>query len=237
MRHRIKGRILSRTSSHRRSMYRNMAASLIRSVRVDEDDPRKPKVPGRIVTTTAKAKAVQPFVEKLVTLARKAVEHMDNAEQFATSAEKHTEEWRSWRESEQWNQWNQAMAPAVALRRRAFNILRDEEAVDVLFDELAERFENRSGGYTRIVRLSGVRLGDGGEEAILEFVGERDRVSTKAKAPVVTDTGTEDEATEGAAAGTTDVPTGETAEAEPDAEQQEQASAEEASSDEPEKKE
>ncbi len=187
MRHRMRGRKLGRNAAHRRAMFRNMASSLIRSLRVDEDDKNKPRVPGRIVTTVAKAKELRPFVEKLITLARKATQHEDRAEEFATSAARGSVNWKNWRESEQWNRWNQAIAPAVAIRRRAFAILRDKEAVDILFNELAERFENRPGGYTRVVRVPQVRLGDGGPQALIEFVGERDRVQAKRKAPVVAD--------------------------------------------------
>jgi len=183
----MRGRKLGRNSSHRKAMFRNMACSLIRSVRVDEDDDQRPKVPGRIVTTLAKAKELRPIVEKLVTLARKAAPHEERAKEFATSAERHTAEWKSWRESEQWNKWNQAIAPAVTIRRRAFAKLRDNQAVDVLFDELVERFEGRPGGYTRVIRLATVRLGDAGKQALIEFVGERDRVRSKRSAPVVTE--------------------------------------------------
>jgi large subunit ribosomal protein L17 len=183
----MRGRKLGRNSSHRKAMFRNMACSLIRSVRVDEDDDQRPKVPGRIVTTLAKAKELRPIVEKLVTLARKAAPYEVSAKEFATSAERNTAEWKTWRQSEQWNKWNQAIAPAVTMRRRAFAKLRDNQAVDILFDELAERFEDRPGGYTRVIRLATVRLGDAGRQALIEFVGERDRVRRKRKAPVVTD--------------------------------------------------
>lgn len=200
MRHRMRGRKLGRNASHRKAMFRNMAASLIRTVRIDEDDKQKPKVPGRIVTTLPKAKELRPFIEKLVTLAKKATVHEERARQFATTADRNSSEWKQWRESDQWQKWNQAIAPAVALRRRAFAVLRDREAVSILFDELAERFEDRPGGYTRVVGLSNVRLGDAGRQALIEFVGERDRVRAARRAPLVTDdepdTETFDEATD-----------------------------------------
>ena len=67
-------------------------------------------------------------------------------------------------------------------------MLRDNEAVDILFDELAERFADRTGGYTRVVRLAKVRLGDAGQQALVEFVGDRDRVrSQRRTAPIVSD--------------------------------------------------
>jgi len=193
MRHRVRGRHLGRTPSHRKAMFRNMAVSLIRSVREDPDMEGAPKVRGRIVTTVAKAKELRPFLEKLVTMARKSLPIQREADELKTDADKNTEEWRKWRSSEDWNKWNQAQAPALAFRRRAFSILRDDEAVDILFDEIAERFEDRPGGYTRIVRLAQPRLGDAGAQALFEFVGERDRVKTKAAAaPVVV---TDDEET------------------------------------------
>jgi large subunit ribosomal protein L17 len=187
MRHRKHGRKLGRNASHRRALFRNMASQLIRSVRVDEEDKTRPKVPGRIVTTLAKAKELRPYVEKLITMAIRAAEHSQKAREFKTPAERNTAEWKKWRESEQWNKWNQAVAPSVALRRRAFSILRDREAVSVLFSELAERFADRPGGYTRVVRLAQVRLGDAGRKAIIEFTGVRDRAKSgrRRPAPVV----------------------------------------------------
>lgn len=117
MRHRVAGFKLGRTTSHRIAMTRNMAASVIEHE--------------RIITTLPKAKAVKPFIEKLVTLSKEASQHN---------------------------------------RRRAFAKLRNKEAVEKLFDTLGPRFEDRPGGYLRIVKLAKRRLGDGGERAILEFV-------------------------------------------------------------------
>lgn len=186
MRHRLRGRKLGRNSSHRKAMFRNMACSLIRTVRIDEDDPQRPKVAGRIVTTVPKAKELRPFVEKLVTLAKGASAHEQAASEFQTEADKGSDAWRDWRKSDKWQSWAQAMAPAVALRRRAFSMLRDNNAVSVLFDELAGQFSERDGGYTRIVRLPNVRLGDAGAQAMIEFVGVRDRIKSKKRAaPVV----------------------------------------------------
>ena len=57
--------------------------------------------------------------------------------------------------------------------------MRDKEAVSILFDDIAPRFEERQGGYTRIMRLAKPRLGDAGTRAILEFVGQNDRVKVR----------------------------------------------------------
>ncbi|SFI77568.1 bL17 family ribosomal protein [Planctomicrobium piriforme] len=185
MRHRVKGRILGRNASHRKAMFKNMAASLIKTVRFEEGAEGAPKVAGRIITTTPKAKELRPFVEKLITLAKNALPHEENAKQFATSADKNSPEWKKWRESDQWVKWSTAKSPAVTARRRAFAALRDIEAVDILFSELAPRFADRNGGYTRILRLAKPRLGDSGERAMIEFVGEHDRVKSRRTAPVV----------------------------------------------------
>ena len=142
-----------------------------------------PKFPGRIVTTLHKAKEVRPLIEKCVTLAKKALPHQEAASQFATDEERNSEGWHQWRKSEQYAKWNAAIAPAVNARRRAFAILRDKEAVEILFDEIAPRFADRPGGFTRIMRLAMPRLGDGGVQAVLEFVGKNDRVKQVSQKP------------------------------------------------------
>ena len=186
MRHRVAGRKLGRNASHRKAMFRNMAVSLIGTVRIEEGVKGQPKVAGRIVTTVPKAKELRPIVEKLVTMAKKALKISEAAAQFSSTAERGTDAWNAWRKSEQGKNWVNANAASLALRRRAFSELRDTVAVDILFDDLARRFADRDGGYTRIVRLAAVRLGDAGQQAIIEFVGVRDRVkSRKRTAPVV----------------------------------------------------
>ena len=193
MRHKRKGRRLGRTSSHRRALYRNMATALFLTERDDmyyedltQSDGRvvnPPAVKGRIITTITKAKEIRPYVEKCITLAKKALPHQRAAEKLACEHEKGSDAWKKWRDGEGWQKWNQAIAPAIDYRRRAFAMLRDKEAVQILFDDIAERFENRPGGYTRIMRLAKPRLGDAGTRAILELVGERDRVIQKSEKP------------------------------------------------------
>lgn len=146
-----------------------------------------PRFKGRVVTTIQKAKEVKPLVEKCITIAKNSIPHEEAAEEFATDAERNTEAWRQWRESEKWQKWVAAIAPAVTARRRVFAMLRDKEAVEILFDDVAHRFVDRPGGYTRVLRLAEPRLGDAGTQAILEFVGVHDRVSQVSQKPAFVD--------------------------------------------------
>jgi large subunit ribosomal protein L17 len=129
MRHRKKGRKLSRTASHRTALRRNLASALLRRERV--------------ITTPAKAKEIRPFVERLITLARRAQAHKDRSDPGERAAYVH-------------------------YYRLVLQRLQDREMVQKLFGEgkwrdeeqsLAERYLHRPGGYTRIVRLGGSRLG------------------------------------------------------------------------------
>jgi large subunit ribosomal protein L17 len=131
MRHRMRGRQLSRDTEHRKSLRRNLAQSLFEH--------------GRVRTTLPKAKEVRAFAEKLITLAK-----TDN---FNT-------------------------------RRRVVQLLQDRRLVDEeqeltgqtvvqkLFSEVAPKLADRHGGYTRIIRLSDYRIGDGGELVLLQLLTE-----------------------------------------------------------------
>jgi large subunit ribosomal protein L17 len=116
MRHQRAGKKLGRDAPHRKALYANLTGSLI--------------VHGRVKTTVAKAKAVRPVAEKMITLGRKGDIHA---------------------------------------RRQALAYLRSQEVVHQLFAEVAPRFTDRPGGYTRIVKV-GPRQGDSAPMAYLELV-------------------------------------------------------------------
>jgi large subunit ribosomal protein L17 len=185
MRHRNRGRKLGRSPSHQRALLRNLASALILTERDAEGEDNVPKVKGRIVTTLHKAKEVRPLVERCVTIARRALVHQQAAEELNTTAARHTEKWWAWRRSPQWRQWTQAVAPVVAARRQALRLLGNKQAVQILFADLAGRFADRPGGYTRVLHLAKPRLGDAAPRALLEFVGTRDRQRKKAPKPAI----------------------------------------------------
>ena len=205
MRHRRRGRRLGRSSSHRKALMRNLACSLILTERdsdfyeglfqADGNTPVNPPAhKGRIVTTLHKAKEVRPFIEKCITIAKNSIPHQEKADEFGTDADRNSDEWSQWRKSDKYAKWNEAVAPAVAARRRAFAMLRDQEAVRILFEEIAPRFTDRPGGYTRVLRLAERRLGDAGTQAIIEFVGVHDRVKQESQKPAfVSDDDAQDE--------------------------------------------
>lgn len=198
MRHKRRGRHLGRTSSHRKALLRNLACSLFLTERdpeyyegmtqADGKSPvNPPKFRGRIVTTLHKAKEVRPLVEKCITIAKKALPTEAAAEQFAPTAERNTDGWRKWKESDDGRKWREARAPLINARRKVFSILRDKEAVEILFDDIAPRFSDRNGGYTRIMKMAMPRLGDAGVQAILELVGKNDKVKKKSAKPAFED--------------------------------------------------
>ncbi len=183
MRHRRRSRVLGRSPSHRKALFRNLTSALFLTQRDAEFDDNAPKVKGRIITTTPKAKEVRPLVERCITIAKRALPAKAAADALKPAVERNTQAWKDWRQSEKWREWAQAASPYIAARRRVFAILRDKEAVKLLFEVIAPRYVDRPGGYTRVLKLAKPRLGDAGQRAILELVGVRDRVTEKAEKP------------------------------------------------------
>ena len=133
MRHKVGGRKLQRTSAHRIAMFRNMSASLIKHE--------------QITTTLAKAKELRPYIEKLVTLAKRG---------------------------------------GLANRRLAMARLGDETQLKKLFDVLAERYADRPGGYTRVLK-AGFRASDAAAMAVIEFVDRDESAKGQDSGPVMGD--------------------------------------------------
>ncbi len=150
MRHRKAHRKLGRTTEHRISMLRNLATSLINS---RED---------RIVTTLPKAKELRPFVERAITLSRRAAGLENGSDADGLHLRRQAASF--------FHSGNHAQA-AAAGRRGQPKLPRTSgvAALRRLFGELGERFKDRPGGYTRIIRM-GRRTGDGAELAIIELV-------------------------------------------------------------------
>src|SRR5258705_5278206 len=165
MRHQKAHRKLGRTSEHRMSMLRNLAVSLINA---REE---------RIVTTRPKAKELRPFVEKAITLSRKA----SNLEGDDTGARAlHLR-----RQAYGFFSAGNMQAVAMTGKRGQARLPRTAgvAALKRLFDELGERYKDRPGGYTRILKL-GRRGGDNAELAIIELVdnqSERDAAEASKK--------------------------------------------------------
>ena len=138
MRHKLSGRKLQRKTGHRKALFRNMAAALIKHE--------------QIVTTAAKAKELRPYVEKLVTLAKRG---------------------------------------GLSNRRLAQARLLDETQLKKLFDVLAERYADRDGGYTRVIK-AGIRAGDAAPMAVIEFVDRDEDAKGQDSGPVMTEDDLED---------------------------------------------
>ena len=152
MRHQKAHRKLGRTSEHRMSMLRNLAVSLINA----RDE--------RIVTTLPKAKELRPFVERAITLSRKANSlEGDDAGPRALHLRRQAAGF--------FHAGNMQQASLSGKRGQPHPVrTAGMAALKRLFDELGERYKDRPGGYTRILKL-GHRAGDNAELAIIELVG------------------------------------------------------------------
>src|SRR5262245_38871608 len=135
MRHLKAGRNLGRNAAHRQALFRNLTRSLIEHE--------------RIITTLPKAKAVRPFVEKLITLAKKNTLHARRLVMSRLGP----------------------MAEAEVKPQKDDDGDADHRTVvQKLFAEIGPRFADRPGGYTRVLKRHEHRLGDAGQTAYLELL-------------------------------------------------------------------
>lgn len=173
MRHRRAGSRLTRTSSHRDAMLRNLAAAVFEH--------------GQITTTIPKAKAVQPLVEKIITDAKKgdlasrrrviaklggdrqAFEWMYLPKKATEEEKNHVNQLREFREG------FFPLPKSEEVERNRYGELRKApKLVKHIFDNVAPKFADRPGGYTRIVKLGRHRIGDAAELCVLQFVGNEE---------------------------------------------------------------
>ena len=145
MKHRIKGKKLNRSSSHRKALFKNMAQAIIKHE--------------QIITTLPKAKTMKPIIDKLITLGKKGSLHA---------------------------------------RRQAFSQLRDNNMVSKLFGDLATRYAERQGGYSRVLK-AGYRYGDAAAMAVLELVDRNEDARGQDSGPVQINNTNEDETKEATA--------------------------------------
>ena len=129
MKHRIKGKKLNRSSSHRKALLKNMSQALIKHE--------------QIITTLVKAKTLKPYFDKLITIGKK-----DN----------------------------------LSARRQAISRVGDIKLVEKLFSTLAKRYENRNGGYSRVLK-AGFRYGDAAPMAVIELVDRDEKARGKDSGP------------------------------------------------------
>jgi len=162
MRHRIHGKQLCRDSEHRTAMLRNLAAGLFEH--------------GQIETTLPKAKAVQPFVEKIITVAkgggfnaRRRIEQMINdrkihvwvADPNVPDSRKQNDFFDLPNESEmEFNRYGDVRKAPLLVQH--------------ILTAVAPKFADRDGGYTRIIKIGKHRFGDGTDLVLLQLVGDEE---------------------------------------------------------------
>ncbi|MDE0887878.1 MAG: 50S ribosomal protein L17 [Phycisphaerales bacterium] len=162
MRHRIYGKQLNRTSAHRTAMMRNMAAGLFEH--------------GQIETTLPKAKAVQGFAEKLITIAKTKSLHSRRQLESKIN-DRNIFAWADDPQVPEERKENAIFAApdASEIKRNRFGDLKKSpRLIEHLLQKVAPMFEGRDGGYTRIVKLDKHRLGDGSDLVLVMLVGNED---------------------------------------------------------------
>ena len=173
MRHRKAGFKLNRTTAHRQAMLRNMAASLFEH--------------GQIVTTLPKAKALQPFVEKIITKAKRGDLHARRQVIATLGRDRRAFAWMylpknaSDAEREQVTKLRERaegffdIPDSSEVERNRYGELRKApKLVKHIFENVAPRYTDRAGGYTRIVKLGYRRLGDATQLCVIQLVGNED---------------------------------------------------------------
>ena len=173
MRHRKAGFKLNRTTAHRQAMLRNMAASLFEH--------------GQIVTTLPKAKALQPFVEKIITKAKRGDLHARRQVIATLGRDRRAFAWMylpknaSDAEREQVTKLRERaegffdIPDSSEVERNRYGELRKApKLVKHIFENVAPRYTDRAGGYTRIVKLGYRRLGDATLLCVIQLVGNED---------------------------------------------------------------
>lgn len=144
MRHKVAGYKLGRTTSHRKAMWRNMAVSLFTH--------------GQITTTLPKAKSLQPFVEKLVTIAKKGDL---TARRRLISALGNPIIVRNDQDED--------------VQRNAYGeVVGGPRLVKKIVEEIAPKYADRNGGYTRIIKLAKYRIGDASDLCVIQLIGDEE---------------------------------------------------------------
>ena len=162
MRHRVYGKHLSRDDDHRRAMIRNLAAGLFEH--------------GKIETTLPKAKAVQPFIEKIITIAKKGTYRARRR----IEAKINDRAIHSWvadpnvPDARKDNPYFDLPDQSDIEFNRYGEVRKAPRLVQHILTKVAPLFADRDGGYTRIVKLSKHRLGDGADLVLLELVGREE---------------------------------------------------------------
>ena len=177
MRHRLHHRKLNRTSEHRKALLRNLAQSLIEH--------------GQIRTTLPKAKTLKPFVEKLVTLAVKVRRSAADSDPVGSLRARRRigrmlgdrslipADHRSAYEGMSDAGRARTMRMVSGRRYRTGEskgrlVFTAESVVHRLIESVAPRYEDRPGGYVRLIRLPKRRIGDHSAVAIVQFVGDEE---------------------------------------------------------------
>jgi large subunit ribosomal protein L17 len=162
MRHRVSGKQLCVDKDHRRAMLRNLAAGVFEH--------------GQIVTTMPKAKAVQPMVERLITIAKQGTfrarriitRRLNDRRVHVWVADPNVKEWKK---SNSW--FTLPDASAVEFNRYG-EVRKAPRLVQHIMTAVAPMFSDRDGGYTRIVKIGKRRLGDGTDLVMLQLVGREE---------------------------------------------------------------